>query len=793
MKIICVRFGWTFAVLALAGGLAGAAPHIGYVYPGGGQQGTTFEVTIGGQDLRSAKTALFTGRGIKAKVLRYAAPLSESRFRAATRKMSEMGAMRREANTVMMGGGEEEGEEEAAPDQDRGERMHLKAAMMADKLETSMTLLGIDDPTPRGFARYRRIYMDPKRQPNLQISEVVTLEVTIAPEATPGTRELRLKAPSGVTNRIFFQVGQVREYSEHEPNDLKPDCDALACKVDDLELPNAEALPVLLNGQIKPGDVDRFRLEVEKGTRLVVSVYARRLVPYLADAVPGWFQATLALYDIDGNEIAYRDDFRIDPDPVIYYDIPHTGEYTLEVKDSIYRGREDFVYRILVGEVAYLTGIFPLGGQVGTKTALEVEGWNLPKKAVIVDGRDRSPGIVQVSVSSHGLQSNLLPFVLDTLPEQLEEEPNNGPGQASSVTLPTVVNGRIDRPGDWDVFRLDGQAGDEVVAEIQARSLNSPVDSLLKITDEEGKILDSNDDYLDKTGHLHRGPGLTTHHADALLYFKFPGDGPYFLHMGDTQHKGSRAHTYRLRISPRLPDVDLRATPSSITAGPGNTVPVTIHAVRKDGFSGDIMLSLKDAPRGLKMDGGRIPAGQDKVRVTLTIPSSYPAHTFRLAMEGRATIGGKEVCRPVEPADNTMQAFLWRHIVLTEEWVVNVGGGRRSLPPPEILAGEPIQITAGSNTQVRVKIPRGEPQDDVLVELSDPPKGITVAKVVSEESLVTFELQADAEKTTPGLKGNLIVSAYTEPVRKDKDGKELPKRRVSLGTLPAIPFEIAEK
>ena len=792
MKPTCVRFGWALFVLALAGGLAGAAPHIGYVYPGGGQQGTTFEVTIGGQDLRSAKEALFTGRGVRAKVLRYAAPLSESRFRATTRKMQEMGAIRREANTVMMGGGAE-GEGEAQPDQDRAERMHLRAAMMADKLETSMTLLGIDDPSPRGFARYRRIYEDPKRQPNLQISEVITLQVTIDAQATPGARELRLKTPLGLTNQIYFQVGQVREYSEHEPNDLEPDSDALACKVDDIELPNAEALPVLLNGQIKPGDVDRFRLEVAKGTRLIAAVYARRLVPYLADAVPGWFQATLALLDPDGNEIAYRDDFRFDPDPVICYDIPRTGEYTLEVKDAIYRGREDFVYRILVGEVPYLTGIFPLGGQVGTETALEAEGWNLPDTAVSVDGRKRRPGVIQVSVSRDGLESNPLPFVLDTLPEQLESEPNNDPAQAAAVTLPIVINGRIDRPGDWDVFRLDGRAGDEVVAEIQARCLHSPVDSLLKITDEEGKILGSNDDFLDKTGHLHRGPGLTTHHADSLLTFKFPGNGLYFLHVGDTQHKGSSAHAYRLRISPRLGDFDLRATPSSITAGAGNTVPVTIHAVRKDGFDGDITLSLKDAPRGLQLDGGRIPAGQDKVRVTLTIPSSYPPHTFTLAMEGRATIGGKEVCKPVDPAENTMQAFLWRHLVLTEEWVVNVGGGRRSLPPPKILASEPVLITAGSNAQVRLEIPRAEPQEDVLVELSDPPNGITVAKVVSEESRVTVELHADAEKAKPGQKGNLIATAYIEPERRDKNGKELPKRRISLGTLPAIPFEIAEQ
>src|SRR6185369_1395468 len=46
---------------------------------------------------------------------------------------------------------------------------------------------------------------------------------------------------------------------------------------------------------------------------------ARALIPYLADAVPGWFQATLALRDAKGRELAYDDDFRFNPDPVLAF------------------------------------------------------------------------------------------------------------------------------------------------------------------------------------------------------------------------------------------------------------------------------------------------------------------------------------------------------------------------------------------------------------------------------------------------------------------------------------------
>ena len=64
-----------------------------------------------------------------------------------------------------------------------------------------------------------------------------------------------------------------------------------------------------------------------KGQHLVVAVSARELIPYLADAVPGWFQATLALYDAKGKELAYDDDFRFHPDPVLLCEIPKDGDY----------------------------------------------------------------------------------------------------------------------------------------------------------------------------------------------------------------------------------------------------------------------------------------------------------------------------------------------------------------------------------------------------------------------------------------------------------------------------------
>jgi hypothetical protein len=83
--------------------------------------------------------------------------------------------------------------------------------------------------------------------------------------------------------------------------------------------------------------------------------------------------------------------------------------------------------------------------------------------------------------------------------------------------------------------------------------------------------------------------------------------------------------------------------------------------------------------------------------------------------------------------------------------------------------------------------------------LDNPPEGVTVgdARIVPEG--LAFDIKVDKETVDPNLAGNLIVELFghtkPQPAKDDKDGKkkEQKSRRVSLGYLPAIPFQIAGK
>jgi hypothetical protein len=176
---------------------------------------------------------------------------------------------------------------------------------------------------------------------------------------------------------------------------------------------------------------------------------------------------------------------------------------------------------------------------------------------------------------------------------------------------------------------------------------------------------------------------LNTHHADSWLRVRLPADGTYYVHIGDVQNKGGPEYAYRLRISPPRTDFELRLAPSSLTVRGGTSTPITVYALRRDGFSGEIALALKGAPTGFTLSSDRVPAGQDQVTLTLTVRPMPAKELVSLRLEGRATIEGHEVVRPVVPAEDMMQAFAYRHLVPAQELMVAVrpGGGGQGASP----------------------------------------------------------------------------------------------------------------
>ncbi|MDO8544334.1 MAG: PPC domain-containing protein [Opitutaceae bacterium] len=731
------------------------APRIAYVYPAGGQQGATFTISIGGQNLNGTTTAFITGNGVTSRVVGYERPLAQ-------REITDL----------------------------REQQQKLQEKRIASKAKGNGAA-GAAKPVftaedEKRVVEIRQKLAGPgRRGANPGLAETVTLELTLSKDAPPGDRELRIKAASGLSNPFTFSVSQLPETSEPVVTPTSIAAPRPRREVDPRtnrpRVTRDVKLPAVVNGQILPGEVDRYRFNAKKDQRLTVVVAARALIPFLADAVPGWFQATAALHDSNGREVAYEDDFRFNPDPVLAYVIPADGDYTLEIKDSIYRGREDFVYRVAMGELPFVTSIFPLGCAFPERGTFELSGWNLPSTRLAVETKDKRPGTFVVSVRNQGQFSNRVRFALDAHPETLETEPNNAREAAQSLNAPMIVNGRIERPGDRDVFRVEGAAGATLVAEVFARRLNSPLDSVLTITDASGKVIASNDDYEDK------GAGLTTHHADSRVSLTLPAPGTYFVEVADTQHHGGAEYGYRLRIAPPQPDFELRVTPATINAKAGMHVPISVYALRRDGFAGDIMLGLRDAPRGFGLSGARIPAGQDMVHLTLYAGATTRDEPIELAIVGQATIAGRTTTHAAVPAEDMMQAFAYHHLVPMQRLMAQVSGrGAAS----RLISSSPVRIPVGGSARIELETPAaGRGVENIKVDFTDPPPGVAVQKVTMRGEVLALVLTCDPATAKIGTRGNLLMQAAGERKSVGKGGAKK-SSRVQLGSLPAIPFEI---
>ena len=652
-------------LVALASSAQGQIPYIGFVYPAGAQQGTTVQVRLGGQRLDGVTGALVTGPGVSAKLVQYYRKLNNQDVNLLRQQLKEL--------------------KKGAAKKGKGKVKDPKKQELIDKID-----------------KRRREWV--RRPACAALAAIAFVEVTIAPDAKPGAREIRLVTLRGVSNPMVFHVGQVPEVSRKPM--ITSDFQVLGKEhLAQRKRPPEEeeetiTVPCTMNGQIACGEVNKYRFEAKKGQRLVVSVSARELVPYVADAVPGWFQPVLTLHDADGKEVAFGDDYRFNPDPTIYCEVPRNGQYVLTITDALYRGREDFVYRITIGQMPFVTSIFPLGRRVGEPVTIEMDGWNLQKAKLMPPPKYAKRGVCQVTAKTAKFVSNPMPFALDTLPECLDKEANNDAVHAQEVKLPIIVNGRVDQPGDWDVFQVEGKAGETIVAEVQARRLDSPLDSMLKITDAGGKVLAFNDDHRDL------GSGLNTHHADSYIMLKLPADGTYYVHLGDTARNGGKEYGYRLRLSAPRSDFVLRAVPSRVALRSKKATAISVGAIRKDGFTGNIKISLKDAPEGFSSPGATLKNGQKSVRLRLQTSLAATKQPVSLEIEGRAVIGKEKVTRLAVPAEDRMQAFLWRHLVPAEDLRAQVFDP--SYKPPAKRVASPLTEEQKAKAAVRAETAKGK-------------------------------------------------------------------------------------
>jgi hypothetical protein len=653
----------------------------------------------------------------------------------------------------------------------------------------------ITQPVKRPPRRGAKTEKKPKPWNNAQVAtNLIHLSVTIAPAAELGPRDVRLITPDGLTGRWRFFVDELPEVVITEPNDTPETATLL------------ESLPVAANGQIYSGWVgtiategtpDRgfFRFTAKPGQTLVCELQARRLIPFIDQAVPGFFDACVTLRDANGRRLKYVDDFRFSPDPVLLFSVEQEAEYLLEVRDIIYRSSHDFIYRMRLGALPHLTHVFPLGGRRGTDIELELHGVNLPSDRLTMKIPADGPATQWVSVSQGGLVSNSLPLAIDDLPEMMEAEPNDAAAEAATVTVPTVINGRIEKPGDADYFTFKAEAGQELVFQVQARRFDSPLDSIVTLYDAAGQQLDQYDDPTpqavpnalgtgvenDMGASVHPRDALLTHRADARMVHTFAAAGDYVVKIADVTEQGSPEYAYRLRIAPAEKDFTLRVKTDAASMGPGDTALVNVNALRQDGFEGPVRVEVQDLPPGFVASPAVIPAGETDAHLTISAAADAATGLYSPQFVGKAEIDSQTVEREGIPVETVGQAFYIKHMVPTQGFLLHVGETAFYTLSTDLPPGKELEIYSGNDAKVLVKASRlAGAKGPITISAVSPPAGIDVkpAQIAANKDEVELTVTA-TPKAKGDVPGSLILSGTLNV------GKESIVR-----VAPAVPLKV---
>ncbi|MEI7729043.1 MAG: PPC domain-containing protein [Verrucomicrobiota bacterium] len=572
-------------------------------------------------------------------------------------------------------------------------------------------------------------------------TDSVQLAVTIAPDADMKERDIRVITAGGPSNRWRFMIGDLPELNEIEPNNDLATATGLT------------NLPVLVNGQAMMGDRDYFRFTAKAGQTIVLAAQARAILTYLADAVPGWCDICLTLFDDKGKAIQYVDDYRFKPDPIMIFKVQKDGTYYVCVHDIMFRGRGDFVYRLTVGAVPYITDMFPMGGQKGTTVKVALRGVNLPVQSLDLAIPADSLPVREFSLPGPP-RSNLVPYAAGDVKEVMEVEPNDTTNQATRVQLPVNINGRINRPGDQDYYVFQAEAGQRLVFEVFARRLDSPVDTIMTLIDARGNELAENDDVVDDM------EALITHHADSKLTYTFRQKGDYYVRIRDTQGYGGDEYAYRLWIGPERPGFALRITPDNPRVGKGETVLLNVDALRKDGFTNEITVSVKDLPKGFTASQAVISGSRSQVPLTITAPPDAELGVISPTVVGTAMLAGQPIERKAFPAEAVMQAFFFTYQLPTHDLLLAVLEATPFRVFPQLKADEELELKPGGELTIQVKVARSESAKTGFISLGlqRPPTGITAQSVPIQPEENEGKLVITASKSIQPGRYSIIVS-----------------------------------
>ncbi len=504
------------------------------------------------------------------------------------------------------------------------------------------------------------------RQPNQPVTAV--FKIAIPADAPLGITDVRFVGKWGVSNARTFVVGDLPEVNEKEPNNDVPEAQRVE-------------LNSTVNGTMASAtDVDYYAFAGKKGQRVVFNCRA--------SSIDSRFLPGVEVYDAKGRMLAEGRNYSGN-DAVTDCVLPDDGDYTVRLYEfthtaNIPGGSTEYFYRLTITTAPWIDAIYPAVVEPGKPTPVTIYGRNLPggqpdptavvdehvldKVAATITAPTDPAALARLTFSGHvspvasGLDGfeyrvkndagSSNPFLLTfaRAPVVLDNDANDTPETAQEVAPPCEIAGRVVKIGDRDWYTFTAKKGDVLNIELQSDRLGAPTLTALAVRDAaKNSIFESPPDNQDTFS-----PKFFTHVEDPAPYrFTAPADGKFFVKVGSqlADTLAGPRQFYRVRITPDQPDFRLVVTananerPDACTLRQGGGQSYTVFAWRRDGFAGDINLTVEGLPPGVTCPPQTLGGGVRACQLVLTAAPDAAAWSGDLHVKATATVKGQPAMR----------------------------------------------------------------------------------------------------------------------------------------------------
>lgn len=232
-----------------------------------------------------------------------------------------------------------------------------------------------------------------------------------------------------------------------------------------------------------PGQAVDFEVDGRAGQTWVLDLWAQRL------GSKGEY--TLVLLDPSGRTLGRSESRSGAPDPLLIQSLPSDGRYRVRITESNFGGSPEHVVRLSIGELPFLTGLFPLVLPAGIDSTVDVMGVHLGARRTLTLPASE-PGERTVPLDSTWRSRRDAKVRVTAIAAPIEAEPNDAPGKAMTLPVPVTVNGRLaptkeGAPADVDYFRFRATRGVTYVIETEAAQRGSPADTRIEVLHTDGR------------------------------------------------------------------------------------------------------------------------------------------------------------------------------------------------------------------------------------------------------------------------------------------------------------------